>query len=406
MIEPAPAFAADVSQFLTEFEAFEADLPEGERKRSRWHRLKAFAKKDLARDSDGRLHGDHKNMGRMIDVAINLWKFGDKNFPDDDNWTEHVWTASITGTPLSQIENFPYTLKKLAPLARTSTCARRLYMSRLLSREGHMELADGDGIAAAHWFAHAYRLSELPVMWTTDQMSLADAVFSQLIDDRMQPVDVQTDSFQVRAQIRMLRGNLIGALADLRAAQRLTPDDPALHTIEASLCNDLGRPREALAALDRAEALATDDIESTLFVRGCILQNLCESAAARRCLEEYVRLASPDERKVCEAHYHLAMLEFQQNSLGAARRALDRGVVAESKRLPCFKDFKSNFRQPAELLLAHVHACGREECTQAADLKCECREIYYCGPECQKMHWKIHKRTCAYRAERRKQRQQ
>jgi len=62
-----------------------------------------------------------------------------------------------------------------------------------------------------------------------------------------------------RALVLAREGRLDPALEDLNAALAQTPDDPALHGNLGNLLLRLGRPRDALAAHDRAVELAPRD---------------------------------------------------------------------------------------------------------------------------------------------------
>jgi tetratricopeptide (TPR) repeat protein len=62
-----------------------------------------------------------------------------------------------------------------------------------------------------------------------------------------------------RALVLAGEGRLEPALADLEAAQRQTPNDPAVHGNRGNLLLRLKRPAEALAAHNRAVELAPED---------------------------------------------------------------------------------------------------------------------------------------------------
>lgn len=383
---------------LEAFAAFEAAAPEELRNKSWTARLKSFMKQHLPKGDDGRLHGTSRQSGKMIDAAVNFMAVSQKCSSTNETWTDDVLDGGGIQNRQLWDQTFPFTLEKLAPLAETSICGRVLYMSRYMSELGQVQLLNGEYVAAVHSLASAYRFSELPVQWIGHLHAKALKHCNDLVSADQASPRTRADALFVRCHLRTLRRDLAGALNDLRVAQRLLPKDSALYECEGDLCNCLNNRHEALVALDTAKRLGSQNITSIYFTRGCILQNCVQDAGAllqaRQSLETFIRLADADERKLCEAYYHLAMIRIQDGKLGEARRQYDKGVEAESRRLSCFQEPKSNYRKSAEALLLSIHPCGLQECSSPGTLLCSCKVVRYCGTVCQKKDWKSHKGVC------------
>lgn len=55
---------------------------------------------------------------------------------------------------------------------------------------------------------------------------------------------------------------------------------------------------------------------------------------------------------------------------------------------PCFRDQFS-------LMEGYQSVCGWPSCGKWGKLKCSlCLDAHYCGAECQKRHWRVHKLCC------------
>lgn len=273
--------------------------------------------------------------------------------------------AMKTGNKLPNIRlrGGPYTREVLRPLAQSSAYGERLYMSLLLSIRGVSELNSDNYVGFVKSFADAYRLSELPVVWRESDSKKVTFACSQLAADPTQTNQVRGDALLVHAFLRFSNKDLIRAVQDLRAAQRFLPLDDKLLTVEACVHATMSDISSALAALDRASELGSTDIESTLFTRGCLLQQLEDGASslkdpseAKRCLEMFIDKASPEDRKVCEAHYHLAVINFLEIDNNFALENLRLGVAAEARRLRCFDAPKSSWRLAAELMASRVRS--------------------------------------------------
>lgn len=50
---------------------------------------------------------------------------------------------------------------------------------------------------------------------------------------------------------------------------------------------------------------------------------------------------------------------------------------------------------PGAMVLHQTPLCSHLPCVKLAYYKCaKCKQVSYCGPECQKIHWKSHKPHC------------
>ena len=74
---------------------------------------------------------------------------------------------------------------------------------------------------------------------------------------------------------------------------------------------------------------------------------------------------------------HFTPLDFEAETLDNARRHASKGWVEEVEKIECF--------------------CCRTELNIKESMRCPCKVAYYCNAECQKSHWKVHKKTCAAR---------
>lgn len=62
---------------------------------------------------------------------------------------------------------------------------------------------------------------------------------------------------------------------------------------------------------------------------------------------------------------------------------------------------KSEEKMKEELIPEKVHKCGDPSCKQDANAnatkRCShCKNVFYCGKQCQNRHWKIHREVCGY----------
>lgn len=369
--------------------------------------LKQFLRSQFVQpDEDGRLRGQEKFKARMLDSIADMKLLMDAEACGGGNPSRaEKWFRERRSIPLSDAVRDPFNIERIDPLTEGSEVARRLYASRVLSEQGFVELMEGNGVGAAQCYAAAYRLDDLPVQWVGAIVGPAIEMFHGVANS-LESASIRADALFVLFFLHnCCTKDAEAALQSIKMAQHLAPLDAALYFAEGNLLNSFDRPDEATTALEKAIELGYGC--EALFVLGCVLQTKLESeqadrkndatlrSSARACLEEYIQRAAPEERKVCEAYYHLAMLEILEGNLGTARRRFDSGMSAEARRLSCFEDKPSYYRRLVHTQVQRFYACGNGECPKLGLEKCSgCKAIRYCSRKCQKTHWKHHKSDC------------
>lgn len=294
-------------------------------------------------------------------------------------WVE----INLDGVTAGQSGEFD--LDKVEPFVESSLCAKKLYSSKWLSLVGFTHLESGDVVAATSALGSAYRISTLPVEWSSPRANTAGMLvnelnlFLALVSDAHLPEQVRAGAALICANLYGLRRELPEALVKLHQGQELTQDDAALHAFEGDLhCNLRDFPK-ALKCIDRATALGSTDFQSIHYARGWVHEQLKMDSIARECYQKYIHVAEPDERKVCEAYYDLAMLEARNtiafqcdaSKKASARRYFEKWLAAEQSRLPAFAKAEgkgcSNHSRMSEMLVGHLHACARGDCPSLGD---------------------------------------
>ena len=138
-----------------------------------------------------------------------------------------------------------------------------------------------------------------------------------------------------------------------------------------------------------------------------------------RAYEDFIDASEKDSRKVPEAFYSIGFMYLKLGNEAKVMEYWKEGQSAESPsvRLPCFEPVSDDF--PPKHMLQMVMAmkngrglmdlfrtetlpisgkaavscgnCGKSE----SHMVCSgCKKIRYCGRDCQKEHWKVHKKTC------------
>lgn len=102
-----------------------------------------------------------------------------------------------------------------------------------------------------------------------------------LLDAALDREPDHVDAVLLATRVATRSGDLAGARRRVEAALRLRPDAAELHGAEASIHYVEGRHVEALAALDRADALAGGVTWRTAFHRGLIAEGRGDLGAAR-----------------------------------------------------------------------------------------------------------------------------
>jgi len=103
-----------------------------------------------------------------------------------------------------------------------------------------------------------------------------------LLDMALKSEPDNVDAVQLAVQLAARSGDLAGAHRRVEAALRTRPDAPGLHEAHAALLFVEGRYTEALAALDRADALAGEASWRSAYHRGLIAEDLGELEVAER----------------------------------------------------------------------------------------------------------------------------
>ena len=116
-------------------------------------------------------------------------------------------------------------------------------------------------------------------------------------------------------------------------------------------------------------------------------------------LEEYVKCAEPDARKLPEACYRLAVSHGLKGPkhMGSAKKFYAQGERADQHQvaLGLFPEEAAQFRKQARALVNHYHSCEREDCKSSATKNCSgCGRVYYCSKECQVADWPAHEGQC------------
>lgn len=301
------------------------------------------------------------------------------------------------------LDTFPYTLMKMQLLPQNSVVARRLIASRMLSLQGFEELLGGNTLEAVQWIAAALRINDLPVYWRVSLMEPAIKTFETL-GASCNEQGICADVALVLCHLYTLRQMPDKALSSLERGQQAAPEDAHIFLTQGHLLNTLGDFRASAAAIERSIELGLSG--EALFVHGTVLQNLAwefegkrkgyYTERARKIFHQYILSATPDERKVCEAYFHLAVLEALESKFEEAWQHYGNGTQARRQRLPCFEGTPSCFQATAETLLrSNGYGCRSDGCAELGTRLCGgCRKSRYCSQECQKLHWQQHKKAC------------
>lgn len=312
--------------------------------------------------------------------------------------TPEEFIADATNTH-TELDDFPYAIERLAPLAETSVTAFGLLKSQLSAERGKDALDRGDIETAVRACAAAYRKHSMVVRWEARDVGLTMEAFRTLSTDASKDTKVRADALLVVAHLLFVQGKIPQGLRQVHLAQRLEPRDADLYSTEGCILAMLLQQRAALTAYTRASTLGCTDSEHNLFHRAVLMDMLSvDDKRSTPLLEEFVASAEPDARKLPEACYRLVMLHGIRgpNHLGAARRYNDLGLKADEARLPIFGDETVHQRAQARALVRRYHACGNPTCDALGCRLCSsCKMVRYCSRECQVQDWRRqHESTC------------
>ena len=268
--------------------------------------------------------------------------------------------------------------------------------SALLCLVGRQALYDRDYERVAKAFAQAYRKNSLVVLWSPEPRAATMVAMESLYQNTLLSPKVRADALFVHANLKFALGDYPGGIQEVRLAIHLLPNDAEFYATLGCIYAMQWKAAAALAAFEQCRNLGCDDVEHTLFHRGILS---IKDSDMLLLLEEYVKRAEPDGRKLPEACYRLAILYGFKGPayLGKARRFYDMGQTADKNRLPVFRDESSQHRIRARTLLKRYKPCGNPQCDQVGTMDCSsCHTVAYCSSDCQRKHWKVHKKTCRH----------
>ena len=290
---------------------------------------------------------------------------------------------------LHRVMNHHPESKTVMEMLRTAVCS-------LIGMEA---LDRGDSKTAASALAEAYRKNSQVVLWQLDKVPAAQKSFNKLYSDMSQEPKVRSEALFVHANLLFLRGQIKQGLTQIKMAQRILfpNEDPYFAALQGCFLSMQMQVGEAQKAFQKAAKLGCRDPEHTLFHRA-IMSQKCVRKNAYSLLEDYVKCAQPDARKLPEAYYRLSMHYGVKGPrhLGAAKRFYALGEKADQDRIASlFPDEAKHFRKQARALVKGYRSCARNNCSSSATKICSaCSQVYYCGQECQRTDWAAHKSVC------------
>jgi tetratricopeptide (TPR) repeat protein len=251
------------------------------------------------------------------------------------------------------------------------------------------------------FLAAAVRLSERMVCLTSKSItSWTDRCIRVL---KKQPNDI--DALFVMAYIHFLKSNGVGQEHLARSIQLLSnsvfDDDQVVARFRGCMRQTAGLKRESIADFDIAlRTVRKGDPEiQTYFLRGDSKMKADDQAGAVADFNTFIALAVGNERKLCEAYYHLAVIAADDGRLWTAKALYEKGMAAEISRCPIYKDGPTSFRKHLDILFTRLfkHRCANAGCESGGWKLCSrCKTVRYCGAQCQLHHWKSgHKGACA-----------
>ncbi len=204
----------------------------------------------------------------------------------------------------------------------------------------------------------------------------------------------------------------------------LDPNVPEFHVMLGYVHGHLGEYEDAMVSFDRALELERDP--EVLFSKGDLY--LCNKREREgiEALQQYVEASQKDELNVPLACYLLAYLFLKMGDEEKARKFWDKGQeferytikmplpAREKYDLKC-QEYKAGVQLVLEMLKDRAGVvrrrsggstshngddndmtCGecRKKTETTLSLCSRCGKMRYCGRECQRKHWPIHKKSC------------
>ena len=302
-----------------------------------------------------------------------------------------------------ELDGFPFSVENLQrvveehPDSKTATGLLKSAVCCVIAFEA---LDSGDVKKAASAFAEAYRKNSLVVRWEFSKVPPAMKSFYDLYSDVTHDKITRSEAIFVHANLQFLQREFKRGLTDIKIAQRLlAPNEDSFYAAsEGCIYSMLMQLRDAQRAYQKAAKLGCPDPEHTLFHRSIISEMLGDERAISL-LEEYVKCAEPDARKLPEACYRLAVSHGLKGPkhMGSAKKFYAQGERADQHQvaLGLFPEEAAQFRKQARALVNHYHSCEREDCKSSATKNCSgCGRVYYCSKECQQGDWPSHKIFC------------
>eukprot|EP00741_Cyanophora_paradoxa_P011721 tig00020563_g11325.t1 len=401
---------------------------------------RGFKEADRALKSWGldRVDVDDREMAQKLNFDLETYTFRDGPTPlleeiDDPARREDVEAALASFKRMVALAQKPApvpTLKKtvmqepgsggiraydMASLQKyaSSPTAQRLMDARRYFDTGMSLLLQGQFPAAFCALAECHKREEIVAQYPGYVMPLLlDAVKNRLKED---PNDV--NALFVNATV------LIGARSPEESADIATkcilldPSQAGFYRFRGCMLSFARQFKRAVRDFDKALEIMTESGDpyryEMLFLRAASLFHDSSQAPgkARQAFEEYIREAPPDDRKVSEALYQLCIRQIHElGDFEMAKATLERAMEAEKCRLPLFPPTRADCphktvaTQTIELMQrarkraprdckesVSCAACGEE----GASAKCgRCHSVSYCNADCQRAHWKQHKKAC------------